>query len=572
MARRRKAGERSLIDGIWRRSRAGLAVVVLFGACFNVLKFAMPLYLLQVLDRIPASRSLETLVMLTVITAIAVAAGYTLDIVRGRMMTRWGAWIEAQLGPEILSRATRAGDRSGGDAGGQALTDLAAVSRFASRLMERWFDLIWAPVFVFGVWLIHPLLGLVVVVAVALLTLLGLLQDRISSPSRRAASAARREGGDFLRTMERNRDAVGGLQMGQTLTERWRRTESGRLEEREATDAHGDLFRTLMAALGQFLRIGILSIGVWLMVLDQLTIGGIFAARVMAGFGFRLVEAAVRNWRPTREARDAYRRLVAYLAPVEAGQTSVPPGIETAPLLLDAVGHRYPFQRRTLFRRLSLRLDPGEFVLITAPAGSGKTTLTRIVVGLMAPRHGTARLGDVDILRLPADLRARLIGYMPQHTELFDATIRENIARLGEAPIEDVIEVAKLVGIHDVIVELPDGYDTRIGPDNGCVLSGSQRKRIGMARAFFGNPRLIVLDEPSANLDAPSRRAMERALRSRKRAGASIVATQVIDSPRLRRLADRMITIEAGRAEVVEATPPRRDRTSRRRPDLAMVR
>lgn len=571
MARRRKAGERSLIDGIWRRSRGGLTAVVLFSASFNLLKFAMPLYLLQVLDRIPASRSLETLIMLTVITVFALAAGYTLDIVRGRMMTRWGSWIEARLGPEILTRATAPGETRPSAASGQALTDLAAVGRFAGRLMLRWLDLIWAPVFVFGVWLIHPLLGLAVLAAAGLLILLGLLQDWITSPSRRAASAARREGGDFLRTMERNQDAVGGLQMGRTLTERWRRGESGRIEEREATDSHGDLFRTLMAALGQFLRIGILAIGIWLVVLDQLTIGSIFAARVMAGFGFSLLESAVRNWRPTREARDAYRRLVAYLAPEERGQVSVPPGIEAEPLLLDAVGHRYPYQRNTLFRRLSVRLDPGEFLLITAPAGSGKTTLTRIIVGLLAPRYGTARLGDVEVLRLPQELRARLIGYMPQHTELFDATIRENIARLGDAPIEEVIEVAKLVGIHDFIVALPSGYDTRIGPDNGGVLSGSQRKRIGMARAFFGNPRLIVLDEPSANLDGPSRRAMEAALQRRRSDGASIVATQVIDSPRLRRLADRQITIEDGKAEVIDSAPRRSEKAQRRRNGLAMV-
>ncbi|CAM4170904.1 type I secretion system permease/ATPase [Palleronia rufa] len=565
MARRRKAGERSTIDRLWRASRGGLAVVLIFSAFVNVLKFAMPLYLLQVLDRIPASRSLETLVMLTAITAVALAAGYALDIVRGRMMGRWSAWIEANLGPEIMRLGTGYGDARDEQNTDQALTDLAAVSRFAGRSMLRWLDLIWAPVFIFGVYLIHPVLGFVAIGATALLVLMGVLQDRTTSPSRRAASAARRDGGELVRTLDRNRESVGGLQMGENLTAQWRRKETGRLVERQTTDARGDMFRTLMGGLGQYMRIGLLAVGVWLVVLDQISLGSIFAARVMAGFGFRLVEGAVRNWRGTREARDAYVRLVKHLSPADAAPVSVLKGIETAPMVLDSVGHRYPYQRNSLFRRLSLSIEPGEFLLITGPAGAGKTTLTRILVGLIAPRYGTARLGDVDVTRLPPDMRGRLIGYMPQHTELFDATIRENIARMGDAPLEEVVEVAKLVGIHDFVVELPEGYDTVIGSGNSGILSGSQRKRIGMARAFFGHPRLIVLDEPSANLDSPSRRVMEAAMKSRRAAGATIIATQAIDSPRLSRLADRNLTL-GDKIEITE-----KQRGSSRRAKLRTV-
>ena len=558
MARRRRAGERSLIDDVWKASFGGVVMVLVFSAFVNVLKFATPLYLLQVLDRIPASRSLETLVMLTIIVLVAVACGYALDIIRSRMMGRWSGWIEERLGPEVLRRGTGSSGRREEDGSSQAFFDLGTVSRFAGGTLLKWIDLIWAPVFVFGVYLIHPTLGSITLGACLVLVAMGVLQDRMTRLSRKAASAARRDNGEFMRTIERNHESVDALQLGDNLVEVWRRNETGRLIERDRTSSRNDTFRLLMGGLGQFLRIGILAAGVWLVILDQLTIGSIFAARLMAGFGFRLVEGALRNWRPTREALVAYDRLNRYFMPRNDSAVSLPSDFRDEPLLLGMMSHRYPYQRDYLFRRLDLQVAPREFVLVSGPAGSGKSTLTRIMVGVIPPKNGTARLGDFDLVRLPPETRAGFVGYMPQDTELFDATIRENISRLGESSFDDVVEAAKLLGIHDIIVGLPDGYDTRIGPDPDGMLSGSQRKRICLARAFFGKPGLIVLDEPAANLDAPSRRVLEAAVRQSRDAGARVVVTQAVSSQRMSKIADRLVTLGGPTIKIAEASPEQR--------------
>jgi ATP-binding cassette subfamily C protein len=368
---------------------------------------------------------------------------------------------------------------------------------------------------------------------------------------------------------ERHRESVGALSMASNLTERWRQASSGRLTERERIEARQAVFQALIRGLGQFLRIGMIAVGVWLVITNGLTVGGIFAARVMAGFGYTLVERAMRNWRSLRDALAAYGNLKQQLRQDNPSQPSLLPGTKEAPLVLDSVSFRYPGQRQDVFRRLSFALEPGELLMITGGAGTGKSTLSRLLVGLAYPRAGWVRLGDIELTRLPVEVRADLIGYLPQHTELLDGTIRENIARMGSSSIDKVVEAAKLVGIHDVIVGLPDGYDTPINSAS-IGLSGSERKRIALARAILNRPRLIVLDEPSANLDSPSRRVMEAALKQLKLEGASIVATQAIESTQLARIADKFLTLGGATPELTRADG-RESRKLREVPNLRSV-
>ena len=539
----------------WRASRGGLTAVVIFSTFINVLKFATPLYLLQVLDRIPASRSVETLVMLTAAVLVAVACGCLLEVIRRKMMLRWGVWIERQFGPRIVQKGLSGSARREGETG-QALGDVSKLRSFVTHRALSWLDIVWVPVFFLGVYLIHPLLGAVAIGAVSLLILLGVLQEHTTRDSRRASSNAHREASDIVETAERNKESVGALSMGSNLTERWRRTASDRLVERERIESRSLAFGSMIRTLGEILRIAMIALGVWLVIGGSLTLGGIFAARVMAGFGYRLAEAAVRNWRPLREAGGAYGNVKRYLAEHEEVEPSVLPGTTEAPLVLDLVSFRHPGQRDSLYRRLSLELDPGQMLLVTGAAATGKSTLSRLMVGLLEPGHGQIRFGDVELVRLPEDVRSKLIGFLPQHTELFGGTIRENIARMGDGPIQAVVDAAKLVGIHDLLVHMPQGYDTEIGPET-TGLSGSERKRIALARAFFGRPRLIVLDEPSANLDSPSRRVMEAAVKTLKEEGCMIVVTQAIQQNQMSRIADKFLILGGRTPEIVEAQKPK---------------
>jgi ATP-binding cassette subfamily C protein len=529
--------------------------VILFTAFINLLKFATPLYLLQVLDRIPVSRSIETLVMLTIMVLVAVAAGLALNLVRRRMLTRWATWIEHQFGPRLVRQElSNPGTRPSADIN-WALSDLGRVRSFVAQSAASWLDVVWAPVFLLGTFLIHPVLGTVALVAVGVLIVLAFLQEWATRDARRVSNDASREAGNLVLDAERNRESMVALSMSSVITERWQRSARGRLAERERIESRQNFFRTLITGLGEVLRIGMIAFGLWLAVTGSMTLGGIFAARVMAGFGYTLAERAARNWRSLREAAAAYTSLKQRLIDGDVARPSVLPNLAQAPLIFDKVSFRHQGQRDDVIKRLSLSLAPGEALLITGTAGTGKSTLSRLIVGLIIPRYGHVRLGDVDIARLPPDLRSSLVGYLPQHTEIFTGTVRENIARMVEGPFAQVVAAAELAAIHQRIVGLPQGYDTLIGPD-ASGLSGSERKRIALARAYMGKPRLIVLDEPMANLDDVSRRALGAALKQLKSDGCTIVATQAVHSTPLSRMADKFLILGGRSAEVTLARSP----------------
>jgi ABC-type protease/lipase transport system fused ATPase/permease subunit len=383
-----------------------------------------------------------------------------------------------------------------------------------------------------------------------------LAHDLMTQSSRRAARDAGRDTSEMIRTAERNRESLTGLGMADALSGKWEAASRGRSVERETAEARGLTFRVAMQGFSRIMRIGILAVGIWLFLSDILTLGAIFAARVMAGFGYTLIERAVRNWRGMREAREAYAGLAGQLAPTRELSPSVLSGLKKSTFVFDAVGYRYPYQPNRVFRRVSFELEPGEMMLVTGGAGTGKTTISRLATGLLAPRSGLVRFGEYPVSRLPAKLRAELIGYLPQHIELFSGTIRDNISRLEDAPFDQVVDLAKLVGVHDVIARLPAGYDTPVGPDVECPLSGSARKRIALARALFGRPRLLVLDEPWANLDRPTQRKVGATLRALKDEGTSILVTQAVNSNRLARLADRFMSLDENGAEITSPERP----------------
>lgn len=555
MARRRKAGTESALGAAWRISRPGLVVVMIFTTCFNLLKFAMPLYLIQALDRVPASRSIETLVMLTAMAVVAICCGMALDVLRRRMLVRWGVWIERRFGPQLVGQAL-GGHRPVEHSADiiELLGYLETLRAFVSGPLVSWMDVIFVPIFFIAIFLIHPLLGIIGVAALVVLLIIGVLSDSLTRDGRRASGVAHREQTALVQAAGQNRESVGAFSMGAALTERWRRTATARLQEKQQVQDRQIMFKTLRRGVGQFLRIAMIAVGVWLVVIGSLTFGGIFAARIMAGFGFSLANEAISNYRNLRETLTAYQAIRKRLADVDMAQASVPEGVPDAALILDQMSYRHPGERFYLFNRLSLRLAPGEMLVVNGTAGTGKTTLSRLLVGVLSPRDGQIRLGDIELSRLAPEARCDMVGFLPQHTELFSGTIRENIARMGEGDFEDVVAAAKLVGIHDKIIHLPDGYDTQISGD-GFGMSGSERKRIALARAFYRRPRIIVLDEPSANLDTASRRLMVAAVADLKSGGASIIVTQSIHGSQIARMADRFLILGGKRShEVTENT------------------
>ena len=550
------------LSEMWRRSIPGLAAVVAFSVFINALRFAGPLYLIQVFDRVISSRSVETLVVLTLAALLALVTGGVLETIRRRMLSRWSVWIEHHL----TSQSVKAG-LTAGVANPPLLTSIQKVSSFVERGLAPWLDVVWAPIFFLCVYLIHPVLGLVALSGVALLVCMGLLKEKLTREPRQAQHEAARQANAVLVSAERNKDIVGAFAMADAIAGRWGRNRVDGFLQRERLNARGSSLDSAIRVLRRGLNIILFASGIWLFLNDAATLGGVFAARLFASFAYRMVDRAVREIRSLKEAREGYYKIKAELAKPFEVKPSLLPGTPRGALVLDEVTFRHAGSRGDVFRKLSLSLAPGELLLVVGRAASGKTTLSRLLIGLLKPRTGQIRLGDMNITRLPDYVRAEVIGYLPQNVELFDGTVAENIARFQQTSLDEVVSAAKIAGIHEVIVRLAQGYDTLLSDEVG--LSGSERKRVALARALFRAPRLIVLDEPFANFDSSSRRTLESAVGHMKDSGCTVIVTVSGQSNRLAALVDRSLILGGRTPELTDHT----ERSDRRiRPEKAVLR
>ncbi|MER8409528.1 ATP-binding cassette domain-containing protein [Mesorhizobium sp. M1307] len=513
----------------------------------NALRFAGPLYLIQIFDRVISSRSVETLVVLTLAALLALVAGAALETIRRRMLSRWGIWIEHQL----TSQSVKAG-LTAGAANPPILTSIEKVSSFVERGLSAWLDVFWAPVFLSCVYLIHPILGLIALAGMVLLICISLLKEKLTREPRQAERDAAKQAKDVLVSAERHKDVVGAFAMADAIVGRWGRNRVDGFLQRDRLNARGSSLDSVIRALNRGLSIVLLASGVWLFLNDGASLGGLFAARLIARFAYRMVEKAAREFRSLREAREAYFKIKAELVKPSDIEPPLLPGTSQGSLVLDEVTFRHAGSRGDVFRKLSLALAPGELLLVIGRAATGKTTLSRLLLGLLKPRTGQIRLGDMNITRLPDYVRAEVIGYLPQHVELFEGTVAENIARFQQSSIDDVVSAAKIAGIHEVIIRLGQGYETLL--DDSVGLSGSERKRVALARALFRAPRLIVLDEPFANLDSSSRKTLEATVRLMKASGCSVIVTMSGHSKRLAGLVDRSLILGGRSPEPIEGS------------------
>lgn len=534
----------------WRRSYPGLGVILLFSVFVNLLRLATPLYVLQILDRIPASRSVETLVMLTVITIAAVLTGVILEVVRRRMFMHWGAWIERHFGPKLVHAGLSSQTAPGATPPSKALRDLATIRQFVSGSgLLAWLDVVWAPLFVVVVYLIDPLLASIVLAGMVLVMALGLLQEFLTRSSREAARRAQLDGREWVAAAERNSETIGPLSMAGSLVEHWSASASERLDEGLRSRKLSIATSAAMRFFGRCLRIALLAVGILLVVQNGLTLGAVVAAGVLGRMAYRSVEKAMLRWRELVVARRAYGRVCMALAIESRAPPSMIDGQLPAPLHVQDVGHRYANQQASVMKRINLTLRPGEVLCVIGPSASGKTTFSRMVSGLLRPRAGTIRLGDVGTFRLPENDNARYVGYLPQDIRLFRGTVRENIARMSEGDFNLVMEAAKLTGMHGIILGLPEGYDTEITEDEP-LLSAGQRKGLALTRALYGWPQLIIMDEPEPHVDRKARRAMVRAIKTCTAQGAIIVVTS--QSKVMSKLADKVLLLGGNGAELLD--------------------
>lgn len=541
-------GKDHVLKAAWRKSYAGLTMVVVFSVFINLLRLALPLYVLQVLDRVVSSHSHETLIMLTTITLAALLTAALLEVVRRRMFMHWGGWIERRFGPWLFEAGL---DKSSeAPASSTLLRDLGAMRSFvAGSGVIAWLDVIWVPVFVLVVFLVSPVLAVILLCAVLAALTLGFLNELMTRETRTAAYRARSDDRQWVASAERNRETVGSLSMAVNLAGLWSRSAFERLDEGMRTQTINIYFAGAMRFVRQCLRIGILAVGIWLYINETLTLGSVIAAGILSRTAYGPLEKAMLRWREMLQARAAYGRMKNALRKIHTPQVSMLDNDLPVPLVVDDVTYRYPRQATMIFRSISVTLEPGQMLCVVGPSAVGKTTFSRLVTGLLSPRSGQVRLGDVNVYRLSHSDGPSRIGYLPQDIRLFKGTIRDNISRMEQGHLEAVVHAAKLVGIHEAILRLPAGYDTEISEDES-PLSAGQTKALAIARAFYGCPAVVVMDEPEPHLDRTARRALTGAIETLKAQGVIVIVTT--QSKTLSRIADKVLIFERTRCKVLD--------------------
>ena len=525
--------------------RGGLLAVALFSLCINVLMLTAPLFMLQVFDRVIGSRSMDTLVYLTLLAFGAFLTVAALEVVRGRAMIAVGFWLERRLSDTTFAACLRLASRSGQESGVQGLRDIAIIRNFLTgSAVFPVLDAPWTPIFLGVVFLLHPMLGWLAVAGAVVLLALAVVNDVISRRALNGSSAASINGLKQAEATTRNADAVMAMGLVEPVVARWSRSNDRSL--RLLTE--GSRWAGMVSSGSKFVRmslqIGMTAVGAMLVLQGELTAGGMIAGSILLGRALSPVDQAINSWKGAVAARDALRRLGDLFAALptepEAADLPAPEGR----LDVSGAGFAYPGAKEMLLSRLSFQLEPGDSLGIIGPTASGKTTLSRLLVGNAAPDVGHVRLDGADMWRWNPDQLGPHIGYLPQDVELFDGTVAENIARMGgRGDVRDVIEAAKAADVHEMILKLPSGYETQIG-EGGAQLSGGQRQRIALARALFGGPRLVILDEPNANLDFSGDSALIGALEGLRERGVTTVI--ITHRPSILRHVDRVLVLQPG--------------------------
>ncbi len=490
----------------------------------NMLMLTGPLYMLNVYDRVLGSRSLETLIALSVLVGFLYACMGILDFVRGRVMGRIGARFQAKMDRRVFSAVLKATtlNRAPREAA-TGLRDLEAVQRLiTSPALMALFDLPWAPLFFVGIFIFHPMMGVLALVGAAALILVALVNQASTKGPLQDANAATFTSEQLGAQIRGESEMVHSLGMRGSAFDRWQIARGASLDATiAATDASGT-FTSMTKAFRLFLQSAMLGLGAYLVLQGELTPGAMIAGSILLGRGLAPIEMIVNQWAVYQKGREGWGKLAILLGAImpEPKRTNLPK--PTARLVADQVTMLPPGGQQATLRAISFAVEPGQAVGIIGTSGAGKSTLARALTGVWKPTGGKIRLDGAALDQYDPDVLGQHIGYLPQRVQLFDGTIKENIARMSLTPDDaKVVEAAKKADAHEMILRLPDGYDTRVAA-NGGLLSGGQIQRIGLARAMYGDPVVLVLDEPNSNLDNTGSAALNSAVEQQKAAGGIV--------------------------------------------------
>lgn len=542
----------------------GTAAASLIGLFANFLHLAMPLYTIQIYDRVIASGSYDTLVALSLLALTVLGFQGLLDYLRYRIFGILGAQVAGQLGRPVFEAAVETTLRDGAGNAAGAMRDLSDLRTFiASGAIALPMDLLVAPLFLFVLFLLHPVYGVVGIAAALALTALALateiLARRPTSRATYAASATQLETAAAIR----NAEVITAMGMLPAISERWRRSHAETIASVDRRRSTAKALHVIAKGLRVGLQIGIVATGAALVIQRQVSGGTIIASTVLMARLLLPFEHMIDGWRKWVDAMVVHDRLREVLNRGATNRSATPIALANGKLTADRVTYVPPGHDTPLVRNISFQIESGELLGVVGPSGAGKSTLARLVIGLWAPTAGSIRLDGQSTFKHERSSFGEAVGYLPQDPLLLDGTVRENIARFRRTDIADVVAAARLAGVHELIGGLPHGYETRLA-DAGARLSGGQRQRIALARAVFGEPKLLVLDEPNSNLDAEGEAALVEAIEAMRKRGATVLV--IAQRMSILKRADKLLVMKDGavaqfgaRSEVMAALAPRRN-------------
>jgi PrtD family type I secretion system ABC transporter len=537
-----------------------LGTAAVFSLAINLLFLAGPLYMLQVYDRVVPSASHTTLVMLTLALLIAYAALSGLDAMRARVLTRASVRLDREIAERVVTASLDL-PLTGG-ARSQHLRDFDTFRQFVSGAgIHALFDLPWAPIYVAVIFLLHWTLGLFALACGVLLVTMALINEWLIAKPLAGANEAAARNYSFTEMSLRNSDAIRAMGMMGGLLQRWGQDRDQMLGRQVLASDRAAAMQSTIKFLRLSMQSVILGLGAYLVIERSASAGAMFAASLLLGRALQPVEQVVATWRGLVSARGALHRLrelFATTGTAEAGLQLPKPAGKLAVENLSCVA---PGSTRPLLRGVSFELAPGEILGVIGPSGAGKSTLARHLVGVLAPSAGHVRLDGADVVSWARSGLGRHVGYLPQDIELFADTVASNINRFQPGDDTATLEAARLAGVHELILRLAQGYDTPLG-EGGAVLSGGYRQRIALARAVYATPSLVVLDEPSSNLDADGDVALADCLVALKKKGVTVVLishrpASIVAADKLLLLKDGAVELFGPRLDVLAKLAPR---------------
>ncbi|MFP4273366.1 MAG: type I secretion system permease/ATPase [Halothiobacillaceae bacterium] len=542
---------RSEVLAVLKQFRTVFTSAAVFSMVINLLMLVPAIYMLQLYDRVLMSYNITTLVMLSLVVAGLFVVLAVMEIIRGKTLIRVGNRLDEKLNGRVFRATYESYLKQGNGNAQQTLSDFTSVRQFSTgQGIIAFFDAPWTPVFILVMFMFHPVIGMVGAVAALILLTLAFINEWATSKPLGQANQLHNQASAQAASNLRNAEAIESMGMFPRVRERWLALHNRMLGFQTVASERAAVITGLTKTLSLASQSTVLGVGAYLVVQNEITAGMMIAGSILMGRAVAPMQQLIGSWRGFVATRNAHARVSKLLAtfPEEQQRLSLP--APTGNLRVEQLFAGPPGAVKPVISGVEFDLVAGTTLGMVGPSASGKSTLARLMVGVWPPMSGKVRLDGADLYAWNKEELGEHVGYLPQDIELFDGTVAENIARFGQVDSQQVVRAAQMAGVHELILALPDGYDTRIG-SGGHALSGGQRQRVALARAMYATPRLVVLDEPNSNLDDQGERALIGAVRALKASGTTLVI--VTHRTSILSEVDKMLVMREGKAAMFGA-------------------